>query len=84
MGEEELQLQIALALSKEEADKEQEALKHDDVRLQMALHESRAELERRNTLSGGESESLMMAAAAASPRKNTVRKIFKKKMHVSL
>lgn len=36
-----MQLQIALALSKEEAQKEEEQRKHDDLRLQMALNESR-------------------------------------------
>lgn len=43
IGEEELQLQIALALSKEEAQREDEARKGDDMRLQMAISESRQE-----------------------------------------
>ncbi|CAH1273029.1 EPN2 [Branchiostoma lanceolatum] len=46
-GEEELQLQLALAMSKEEADqvgKEEERMRRgDDVRLQMALEESQKE-----------------------------------------
>lgn len=39
-GEEEMQLQIALALSKEDAEKEHETAQSDDIRLQMALQES--------------------------------------------
>jgi len=35
LGEEEMQLQIALALSKEECEKEQEMRRGDDVRLQV-------------------------------------------------
>lgn len=42
-GEEELQLQIALALSREENQREEELRKGDDIRLQMALNESRKE-----------------------------------------
>lgn len=40
-GEEELQLQIAIALSKEEAQKEDEMRKGDEARLQLAVRESR-------------------------------------------
>ncbi|VDP05716.1 unnamed protein product [Soboliphyme baturini] len=43
IGEEELQLQIALAISKEEAQKEEEMKRGDDVRLRMALNKSRTE-----------------------------------------
>nr|XP_002733246.1 PREDICTED: epsin-2-like isoform X1 [Saccoglossus kowalevskii] len=39
-GEEELQLQLALAMSKEEADESDRQKRSDDVRLQMALNES--------------------------------------------
>ncbi|XP_078691326.1 epsin-2-like isoform X11 [Branchiostoma floridae x Branchiostoma belcheri] len=42
-GEEELQLQLALAMSKEEADQEERMRRGDDVRLQMALEESQKE-----------------------------------------
>ena len=38
--EEEMQLQIALALSREECEKADEMRKSDDARLQMALEES--------------------------------------------
>ncbi|KAL5017855.1 hypothetical protein ScPMuIL_003577 [Solemya velum] len=40
-GEEELQLQLALAMSKEEHDEEMRKQKTDDIKLQMALDESR-------------------------------------------
>ncbi|CAJ0583492.1 unnamed protein product, partial [Mesorhabditis spiculigera] len=45
LGEEEMQLQIALALSREEAEKANEMEKSDDIRLQMAIEESRREAE---------------------------------------
>lgn len=41
IGEEEMQLQIALALSREECEKEEELRKGDAIRLQMALEESK-------------------------------------------
>jgi len=41
IGEEEMQLQIALALSREECEKEEELRKGDSIRLQMALEESK-------------------------------------------
>jgi epsin len=41
IGEEEMQLQIALALSREESAKEEEMRRGDDVRLQIALEESK-------------------------------------------
>ena len=41
IGEEEMQLQIALALSREENAKEEEMRRGDDVRLQIALEESK-------------------------------------------
>ncbi|XP_018081710.1 epsin-1 isoform X14 [Xenopus laevis] len=40
-GEEELQLQLALAMSKEEAEQEERIKRGDDLRLQMAIEESR-------------------------------------------
>ena len=42
-GEEELQLQLALAMSKEEAEEDERKKKSDDVKLQMALEESKKE-----------------------------------------
>ncbi|XP_037015661.2 epsin-1 isoform X2 [Artibeus jamaicensis] len=42
-GEEELQLQLALAMSKEEADQEERIRRGDDLRLQMAIEESKRE-----------------------------------------
>ncbi|KAL8593220.1 hypothetical protein ACOMHN_009875 [Nucella lapillus] len=41
VGEEELQLQLALAMSKEEHDEEVRRMKSDDMKLQMALEQSR-------------------------------------------
>ncbi|KAM4650802.1 epsin-1 isoform 2-T3 [Discoglossus pictus] len=43
VSEEELQLQLALSLSKEEHDKEERIKRGDDLRLQMAIEESRKE-----------------------------------------
>jgi len=43
IGEEEMQLQIALALSREECEKEEELRKGDDIRLQLAIEESKRE-----------------------------------------
>lgn len=40
IGEEELQLQLAIAMSKEEADQEDQKRRSDDVRLQLALSQS--------------------------------------------
>ncbi|XP_023378564.1 epsin-1 isoform X2 [Pteropus vampyrus] len=63
-GEEELQLQLALAMSKEEADQEERIRRGDDLRLQMAIEESRRE-------TGGQGESSLMDLAdvftAAAP-----------------
>ena len=44
-GEEELQLQLALAMSKEEHDEDERKKTRDDVKLQMALEESRKDRE---------------------------------------
>lgn len=41
LGEEELQLQLALAMSREEHEEEQRKMKSDDIKLQMAIDESR-------------------------------------------
>ena len=41
VGEEELQLQLALAMSREEHEEEQRKMKSDDIKLQMAIDESR-------------------------------------------
>uniref|UniRef100_A0A158PLV2 ENTH domain-containing protein n=1 Tax=Angiostrongylus costaricensis TaxID=334426 RepID=A0A158PLV2_ANGCS len=46
VGEEEMQLQIAIALSKEEHEKIDEMMRSDEVRLQLALEESQREAER--------------------------------------
>lgn len=40
-GEEDLQLQLALAMSKEEHEEEQKRRKGDELKLQMAIEESR-------------------------------------------
>ena len=42
-GEEELQLQLALAMSKEEAEEDERKKRSDDVKLHMALEESKKE-----------------------------------------
>ncbi|XP_055410192.1 epsin-1 isoform X2 [Bubalus kerabau] len=65
-GEEELQLQLALAMSKEEADQEERIRRGDDLRLQMAIEESKRET------AGQEESSLMdladvFTAPAAAP-----------------
>ncbi|MFH4982208.1 hypothetical protein AB6A40_008917 [Gnathostoma spinigerum] len=49
-GEEEIQLQLALALSREENEKEEELRKRDTATLQMAITESRKEIERMGSL----------------------------------
>ena len=41
VGEEELQLQLALAMSREEHEEQVRQMKSDDIKLQMALDESR-------------------------------------------
>lgn len=43
VGEEELQLQLALAMSKEEHDEEERRRRGDDVKLQLAIEESKKE-----------------------------------------
>ena len=41
IGEEELQLQLALAMSREEHEEQVRQMKSDDIKLQMAIDESR-------------------------------------------
>jgi len=53
-GEEELQLQLALALSKEEHEEEMKRQKADDLKLQMAIEESK-----KTAFSGGSNSSRM-------------------------
>lgn len=57
-GEEELQLQLAIAMSKEEAAKSEKEQKHDDLRLQMALSESADDPEVSQLVNIGESRIL--------------------------
>ena len=45
IGEEELQLQLALAMSREEHEEQVRRQKSDDIKLQMALDESRRQQE---------------------------------------
>jgi len=45
IGEEELQLQLALAMSREEHEEELRKQKSDDIKLQMALDESRRQVD---------------------------------------
>ncbi|KAG8434014.1 hypothetical protein GDO86_012394 [Hymenochirus boettgeri] len=63
VSEEELQLQLALSLSKEEHDKEERIRRGDDLRLQMAIEESRKEAPSKQD----EQSSLMDLADVFSP-----------------
>ncbi|XP_032833504.1 uncharacterized protein LOC116956126 isoform X5 [Petromyzon marinus] len=56
-GEEELQLQLALAMSKEEAEQEERMRRGDDLRLQMALEESRKDSVSPTSQHNGQSQS---------------------------
>lgn len=49
VGEEELQLQLAIAMSKEEADQEDQKRRSDDVRLQLALSQSENDFKKTDT-----------------------------------
>uniref|UniRef100_A0AC34RKD8 ENTH domain-containing protein n=1 Tax=Panagrolaimus sp. JU765 TaxID=591449 RepID=A0AC34RKD8_9BILA len=74
IGEEEMQLQIALALSREECAKEEEMRRGDDIRLQIALEESK-----RNAGNGtaGNSDSFIDFGSPAKPapsQSNTTQK----------
>ncbi|XP_062868993.1 epsin-2 isoform X2 [Trichomycterus rosablanca] len=64
-GEEELQLQLALAMSREAAEQEERMRRGDDLRLQMALEESR-----KDTVKGGKKkkESSLMDLMDAVPK----------------
>eukprot|EP00079_Xenopus_tropicalis_P027402 XP_012821661.1 PREDICTED: epsin-1 isoform X9 [Xenopus tropicalis] len=62
VSEEELQLQLALSLSKEEHDKEERIRRGDDLRLQMAIEESKKEAPSKQ-----EESSLMDLADVFSP-----------------
>lgn len=48
IGEEELQLQLAIAMSKEEADQEDQKRRSDDVRLQLALSQSEQDFKKQD------------------------------------
>lgn len=48
VGEEELQLQLAIAMSKEEADQEDQKRRSDDVRLQLALSQSEQDFKKQD------------------------------------
>jgi epsin len=66
IGEEEMQLQIAMALSREECEKEEEMRKGDAVRLQIALEESKREVYRTNSLDGATAPTLTKPTSATS------------------
>eukprot|EP00062_Callorhinchus_milii_P020465 gi/632976147/ref/XP_007904634.1/ PREDICTED: epsin-2 isoform X2 [Callorhinchus milii] len=74
-GEEELQLQLALAMSREAAEQEDRIRRGDDLRLQMALEESR----KNTSLSGGDTARKkkktpllnLMDAVPTAPRQKT-------------
>ncbi|EJD74921.1 hypothetical protein LOAG_17830 [Loa loa] len=65
-GEEEMQLQIALVLSREESEKEEELRKKDDIGLQMALNESRREIERMNSMDVGDQNTVPSSTLSQS------------------
>ncbi|KAI1713198.1 ENTH domain-containing protein [Ditylenchus destructor] len=54
LGEEEMQLQIAMALSREECEKEEEMRKGDAIRLQIALEESKREAAKAEATNAGQ------------------------------
>lgn len=66
-GEEELQLQLALAMSKEEAEQEERLRRNDDLRLQMALTESKDVYKRVNSEDGESDGTTDLLALCASP-----------------
>lgn len=53
VGEEELQLQLAIAMSKEEADQEDQKRRSDDVRLQLALSQSQQDFNKKDKKEDG-------------------------------
>ncbi|XP_005997526.1 epsin-2 isoform X2 [Latimeria chalumnae] len=73
-GEEELQLQLALAMSREVAEQEDRIRRGDDLRLQMALEESRRHTvklpKKKETSLMDLRDSLPVAAATAAPQKS--------------
>ncbi|KAG8181512.1 hypothetical protein JTE90_018748 [Oedothorax gibbosus] len=67
-GEEELQLQLALAMSKEEAEQEERLRRNDDLRLQMALTESKDVYKRVNSEEGdGTTDLLALCSSPINP-----------------
>jgi len=60
-GEEELQLQLALAMSKEEHDEQQRKVKSDDIKLQMAIEQSKEQAK-----SGPANSTLLDIASSSS------------------
>ncbi|PNF35967.1 hypothetical protein B7P43_G03547 [Cryptotermes secundus] len=54
-GEEELQIEVALAMSREEAEEEEQRIRSDDVRLQLALSRCEEEFNRRHHSQGNTS-----------------------------
>ncbi|KAH7731972.1 Epsin 2 [Aphelenchoides avenae] len=72
IGEEEMQLQIAIALSREECEKEQELRKGDDIRLQIALEESKRELERTQSLDIGDASATSRSKSGTSQPQSTI------------
>lgn len=66
-GEEELQLQLALAMSKEEAEQEERLRRNDDLRLQMALTESKDVYKRVNSEDGESDGTTDLLALCSSP-----------------
>lgn len=66
-GEEELQLQLALAMSKEEAEQEERLRRNDDLRLQMAMAESKDVYKRVNSEDGESDGTTDLLALCSSP-----------------
>uniref|UniRef100_A0A8C1NMX4 Epsin 2 n=1 Tax=Cyprinus carpio TaxID=7962 RepID=A0A8C1NMX4_CYPCA len=71
-GEEELQLQLALAMSREAAEQEERMRRGDDLRLQMALEESRKDsntgkIAKKKKEVGAASECVYLPGAAPKP-----------------
>lgn len=82
VGEEELQLQLAIAMSKEEADQEDQKRRSDDVRLQLALSQSENDFKKADPPAKNESNlvdlldafgstDLAVGGAAAAPATST-------------
>ncbi|XP_046380311.1 epsin-2-like isoform X3 [Haliotis rufescens] len=71
VGEEELQLQLALAMSKEEHDEELRKQKSDDIKLQMALDESRKHADEEQKKSNNRTHNPELFSLADGGRKGT-------------